>query len=329
MEVSPIPTRVKLSWATGDYDIVRALITGEVQPEGVELIPIVISSPERHWRMLRHREFDICELSLSSYLMSVCRAEPIIAIPVFPHRRFRHGYIFCNQAAGVEVPRDLIGKRVGLRTFQNTAALWTRGILEEEYGVPVKAVQWFTQDEEPIEFSPPPGLALSRIPRGRNIDEMLVCGDLDAVIYPEVLPSFAHGSPNVKRLFHDPKAEEIRYYQRTGIFPIMHTVVVRCDVVERYPWVPVSLLKAFKEALTVCYHKMKDPRRIALAWVVELAEEQQKILGSDPWAPGLKQNRKALETLIRYSHQQGLIDREIPVEELFVASTLDDLPKYV
>ncbi len=327
--MSIIPAKVKLSWATGDYDTVSALIGGKVEPEGIDLVPIIASSPERHWRMLRHREFDVCELSMSSYLMAACRGEPVIAIPVFPHRRFRHGYVFCNRDAGIEVPRDLIGKRIGLRTFQNTAAVWTRGILDEEYGLPVRSVEWLTQDEEPIEFKPPDGLTLRRVPPGGSIDEMLVRGELEAVIYPEVLPSFADGSPLVKRLFEDPKAEEIRYYQRTGIFPIMHTVAIHRDLVEEYPWVPVSLLKAFKESLAVCRGRMRDPRRIALAWVMDLAEEQARILGGDPWAPGLQQNRKALETLVRYSHSQGLIDREMPVEELFAASCLDELPKYV
>lgn len=327
--VSNIPAKLKLSWATGDYDLVSALITGEVKPEGMELMPITLASPERHWRMLRHHEFDVCELSMSSYLMSVCRGEPVIAIPVFPHRRFRHAYIFCNRDARIQTPRDLVGKRIGLRTFQNTAGLWTRGILEDEYGVLVKSVDWFTQDEEPIEFEPPGDLRLQRVSPGRNLDEMLVCGDLDAVIYPETLPSFAGGSPKVKRLFEDPKSEEIRYYQKTGIFPIMHTVVIRREVVDDHPWVPVSLLKAFRQALDVCYQRMKDPRRIALAWVMDLAEEQKRVLGSDPWSPGFRQNKKALETLVRYSYRQGLIDREIPPEDLFATSSLDELPRYV
>lgn len=325
-----IPTRLQLSWATGDYDIVNGLITGEVEPEGINLLPMVMSSPERHWRMLRNKEFDVCELSMSSYLVAVCRGEPFIAIPVFPHRRFRHSYIFCNQGSGIEKPSDLVGKRVGLRTFQNTAGLWMRGILEDEYGVTLEEVAWFTQDDEPLEFRVRDGLHLSRIPSGQTVDTMLVEGFLDAAIYPQVLPSYASGSPHVKRLFENPKAAEIGYYRKTGIFPIMHTVVISRDIVDEHPWVPRSLMKAFRQSLELSYKRMRNPRRVPLSWVMDLMEEQVAILGNDPWAPGLERNRKTLETLIRYSFRQGLIDRKIPIEKLFAESTLlDDLPKYV
>lgn len=321
--------RLTLSWATGDYDHVRALIDGSVKPEGIDLVPLVMRAPERHWRMLRHEEFDVCELSMSSYIMCKCQGREFIAIPVFPHRRFRHSYIFCSTKSVIDKPTDLNNKKVGLRTFQATAGVWARGILQHEFGVDLKSIQWFTQDPEDIELPPGNGFKIERIPEGSNIDTLVCTGELDAAIYPEVLPSVLKGSPAIKRLFGDYKQVEMDYYKRNGIFPIMHTVVIKTSVVREHPWVPVSLLKAFREALRVCYERMRDPRRYPLAWVLPLVEEQWEVLGHDPWCWNLKDNRKALETLIQYELEQGLIPRRVSVDELFAESTREETPDYV
>lgn len=321
--------KVQLTLACGDYDLTRPLIEGVVQPEGIDLIVLPMGSPERHWRMVRHEEFDVSELSLSSYLLCKAAGRAFTAIPVFPHRRFRHSYIFCNVHSGIEQPADLAGKKVGLRTLQVTAGVWVRGILASEYGLPLRSIRWYTQDPEdlPIEF--PKDFMIERLPEGSNPDTMLVEGRLDAVIYPEILPSIARGDSRVRRLFENYKEVEIEYYKKTGIFPIMHTVVIKNSVLARYPWVARNLLKAFTEAKQICFKRMEDPRRISLAWVRELFEEQRRIMGPDPWPYDLESNRKALETFIGYAHDQGMIPRPFEVEELFVSSTVDTLPRYV
>jgi len=279
--------------------------------------------------MMRFEEFDIAELSMSHYLVAHAGKRAFTAIPVFPHRRFRHSFIFCRTDAGVEEPRDLNGRRIALRTFQNTAGVWTRGILADDYGVDLTSIHWFTQDEEETPWDPPPWLHIQRVPEGTNIDRMLVGGDLDAAIYPEILPSFARGNPQVRRLFERPKDVERDYFQRTGIFPIMHTVVVRDEVLRQFPWVAVSVLRAFREAKERCYERLADPRSTALAWVQDLLEEQRSVLGSDPWPYALEPNRAALATLIRYSHTQGIIPTAPAVEGLFAENALSESPRYV
>lgn len=318
--------RLRLTIAVGDYDLTAGLVEGTIVPDGVDPIVLTMHSPERHWRMLRHEEFDVAELSMSSYLVARSRGLPFIAIPVFPHRRFRHSYIFVRAGSKVERPADLKGGRVGLREFQNTAALWVRGILEEHYGLAVTSVTWMCQDEEDVPFTPPPGLRLERVPKNRTVDEMLRKGELDAVIYPELLSSFKRGSPEVRRLFTDAKQEEIAYFRKTGIFPIMHTVVLKEALWRECPWVAANVLKAFQQAKELAYARLQDPRRVALAWVRELLEEQREILGPDPWPYDLPANRHTLETLIRYSHQQGLIPKPFVLEELFAPNTIGEGP---
>jgi 4,5-dihydroxyphthalate decarboxylase len=240
--------------------------------------------------------------------------------------------VFVNTQAGIERPKDLEGKRFGLRTLQNTAGLWMRGILQHYYGVSLKDIQWITQDEEPVSLGPGEGLPLRRVAPDENIDDMLIKGELEAAIYPDILPSFSRGDRAVravKRLFADPKKEEMRYYQDTGIFPIMHTVVMKQAIVDQFPWVAKNLWDAFQKAKEMCYRRMEDPRKIALAWVMHHLEEQKQILGQDPWVYGLAENRNNLETLITYAHEQGLIHRKLALEELFIQSASDQSPQYL
>lgn len=279
--------------------------------------------------MLRHEEFDVCEFSLGTYLLTHQAGRPFVAIPVFPHRRFRHSYVFCRNDAGVETPADLAGKRIGLDSLQNTAGLWMRGILQDSHGVPLKSIQWWTQEEEDIPVELSVNLSVERVTSGTDLDAMLSRGELEAVIYPEILPSFAKGSRKVRRLFKDHKQAEKEYYQKTGLFPIMHTVVIHRRILDRHPWVPVNLLKAFRSAKEQAYRQLEDPRRLALVWVRELLEEQRQLMGPDPWPYNLKDNRLALETLIRYAFEQGLLKRKPHAEELFVESSLEDLPRYI
>jgi 4,5-dihydroxyphthalate decarboxylase len=320
-------SRLQLTVALGDYDINRGLIEGTVQPEGIDLVPITLSSPERHWRMMRGLEFDVCELSLASYLMvRDQRSLPIIAVPVFPHRRFRHSYIFVNTDAGIRRPKDLEGRKVGIRTWQTTAGLWITGILEEHYGVDITKIRWFRQDVEDIPFTMPAEFSMTQLGPDQNLNTKLVEGEVDALIFPEMPTAFKQGNQRVRRLFEDAKAEEQRFYRATGLFPLMHTVVIKEELLERCPWVARSLLKAFRASKELAWQRMEDPRTVSLAWLRELIEEQREILGRDPWPYDLPSNRKAIETMIRYSHRLGMIQRPMPPEELFFPQSIEPLP---
>lgn len=320
-------TRLQLTLACGDYDINRGLIDGSVRPEGIDLVPIVLPSPERHWRMMRGQEFDVCELSLASYLvLRDRRALPLIAIPAFPHRRFRHSYIFVRSDAGIATPRDLQGRRVGIRTWQNTALLWVRGILEEHYGVDIATIEWLRQDEEDVPFTPPSQFKLTQLTREQNLNHMLLAGEVDALIHPEIPSAFKQGDPRIRRLFDDAKAEEQRYYRATGLFPLMHTVVIKEELLARAPWVATAMLKAFRESKDLAWRQMEDPRRVSLAWLRDLIEEQREILGRDPWPYDLPANRRGLETMIRYAHRHGMIREPMPPEALFFPPSLETMP---
>ena len=312
--------KLQLTLACGDYESIRGLKEGTVKPDGIELTVLTdMTSDIRHWRMIRNREFDVAELSMSNYLMAKYTGLPFAAIPVFLHRRFRHGFVFLNATKNIRKPADLIGKRVGLRNFQATANLWIRGILEHEYQLPHRSIQWFKQDEEEVEWTPPSGLNIQRVAAGKNVEQMLVEGELDALIHPEVIQPILAKDQRVSRLFPAYRELEIEYFKRTGIFPIMHTTAIKQEVVEKYPWVPINLMQALEEAKKAAYKRMENPRIVPLAWFRHFLEEQDEILGADPWAYGLgDSNRKNLETLMQYSQEQGLLGRKMSLDELFI-----------
>jgi len=322
-------SRLRLCLACGFYDLLRPLIDGVTAPAGIDLNILTMPSPERHGRMLRHEEFDICELSLAAYLVARDSGRPFTAIPVFSHRRFRHLYMVKRMHCGIEKPADLNGKRVGLDTLQNSAGLWMRGILQDHYGVDLRSIEWWCQEEEDIPFEPARWMKVQRVPKGKDIDQMLLDGDLEGALYPEILPSIRNNSSKVGLLFLNPKEAEIEYYKKSGIFPIMHTVVVKNEILKQNPWVAVSLIQAFQESKEVCYRQMKDPRNFALVWVKELMQEQEAIFGPDPWPYNLEDNRKALEAVVRYEYDQGMIKKKPKIEELFFPASLQEIQHYV
>jgi 4,5-dihydroxyphthalate decarboxylase len=315
--------KIHLTLACGDYESIRALKEGTVKPDGIELTVLTdMTSDIRHWRMLRNQEFDIAELSMSNYLMARYRQLPFAAIPVFLHRRFRHGFVFLNTGKGIAKPTDLTGKKVGLRNFQATANLWIRGILEHEYKVPHRQIQWFKQDEEEVEWTPPADLNIQRVTADKNVEKMLLDGDLDALIHPELIQPILKKDRRVTRLFPNYRDLEVQYFKRTGIFPIMHTTAIKQDVVDKYPWAAINLMQAFEESKTAAYKRMENPRIVPLAWFRHCLEEQEEILGDDPWVYGLgESNRKNLETLMQYSQEQGLVGRKMDLGELFINTT--------
>ncbi len=314
--------KINLTLATGDYESIRALKEGTVKPDGIELTVLTdMNSDVRHWRMLRNREFDVAELSMSNYLMAKYTDLPFTAIPVFLHRRFRHSFIFLNSTKGIIKPRDLIGKKVGLRNFQATANLWIRGILEHEHDVPHRSIDWYKQDDEEVEWAPPRDLNIQRIAAGKSVEKMLVEGELDALIHPELIQPILDKDTRVTRLFPNYRDLEMDYYKRTGIFPIMHTTAIKQEIVDKYPWVPINLMQAFQESKQAAYRRMANPRIVPLAWFRYFLEEQEEVLGPDPWVYGLgKVNKIALETLMQYSREQGLLGRNMTLDELFVST---------
>jgi 4,5-dihydroxyphthalate decarboxylase len=318
--------RLRLTVACGDYEIVRALKEGAVKADGLDLVMLTGMGPrERHWRMARHSEFDICEANVGAYFMERDHGIALTAIPVFLHRRFRHGFLFVNAAAGIREPRDLIGKKVGGTNFQPASNIWMRGILEEEYGLPHRQVTWMVERSEDVAFTLPKDLRIEMIPPGKQLDVMLAEGEIPAMLSPELPPLFLKGDKRIVRLFPNYKDVELAYFRCTGIFPIMHVTTIRQEIVDKYPWVPTNLVKAFEAAKNLAYRRIANPRMVPIAWVRTALEEQEEVLGPDPWAYGLTPaNRKNLETVLRYTHQQGMISRTLPLDALFADTDLGD-----
>jgi 4,5-dihydroxyphthalate decarboxylase len=312
---------IPLTLACGDYAITAPLKDGRVKPDGIDLTVLTrMDSTTRHWRFLRGQEFDIGEVSCSSYLVARDQDFPLEALPVFLHRRFRHGFIFINTGKGIKEPKDLIGRRIGLKQYQATAIMWMRGILEHEYGVPHRSIEWVSELDESIEFKPPPGLRLTRLNNNQSVETMLAEGELDAVLHPDLIRPLREKDPRVARLFPEPRQEEIAYYKKTGIFPIMHVMGIKREIVEKYPWVAVNMYQAFNEAKALAMTQLENPRIVPLVFYRDFWEEQERIFGDDPWEYGLTdQNRKTLDTLVGYAHEQGTIGRKIPLDELFLS----------
>lgn len=328
--------RVPLTLACWEYDRTAALASGEVRPEGVDLTYLSLPVEETFFRMLRHREFDAAEMSLSSYVISLgdpggSGAGPFIAIPVFPSRAFRHNGIYVNAASGITSPGDLRGRTVGLAEYQLTANVWIRGILAEHYGLPVEAVRYRTGGQHQpgrvakVAHDLPPEIDIAPIPPDRTLADMLVTGEIDALYTPRIPQPFVQRRPEVRRLFPDARAEEERYYRQTGIFPVMHVVVLRRDVYTARPWLAQSLFKAFEEARQRAAARLAETAasRDMLPWLYAEAERTRELMGPAWWTYGLAGNEAGLATFLRYSREQGLARRPIEPAELFAPETLE------
>jgi 4,5-dihydroxyphthalate decarboxylase len=321
---------VPLSLACGDYDRTAALARGEIRPEGVELTVLTLPVEETFFRMTRHREFDAAEMSLSSYLISLEADAPFVAIPVFLSRSFRHNGIYVPAASPVTEPTGLAGGQVGVAEYQLTANVWIRGILAERHGLPVDAVRYRTGGQHApgrvakLAHAAPPGVSVEPIPAGATLAGMLADGELDALYTPRVPHGFSEG--RVRRLFPDARAEEERYFAETGIFPVMHVVVLRRDVYEQRPWLAQSLYKAFEQARRGAAARIAETAALAslLPWGYAEAERTRHLMGTDFWTYGLAGNAGTLETFVRYSFEQGLVKRELAVEELFAAEAREE-----
>ncbi|HEU4342356.1 MAG TPA: ABC transporter substrate-binding protein [Candidatus Binatia bacterium] len=315
-----------LTLACGDYDRTHPLIDASVKPEGLELNWLVLPHYEIWTRMLNYYDFDASEISLSSYLIARTMGKPLTAIPVFPARAFRHSYVFINTRSGIREPKDLMGKRVGLAEFQQTATVWVRGMLQHEYGLKLEDIEWFTWvPRQRMEIEMPKRYSVRSISPDRQADQMLFDGELDAVICANLFPSLLRPPSHVRRLFENYEAVEAAYFRKTGIFPIMHSIALRQELWEQSPWIARSLFKAFQRAKENAYERLNDisPYKISLAWFRRPVEEQRAILGEDPWPYGLEKNRHVVATLMEYLYEQGLAREKLDVNQLFAPNTLD------
>jgi 4,5-dihydroxyphthalate decarboxylase len=326
-----IMAKLRLNIACWNYDRTRALADGSVQPDGIDLNYLDLPVEETFFRMLRYREFEVAELSLSSYTVSLFGEQrPFIAIPVFPSRFFRHSCIYVNANANIHTPMDLIGKRIGTPEYQMTAPVWIRGILSEHYGVPVDSVTYYTGGEEhpgrseKIRLDLPPNIKVQPIGATQTLSAMLASGEIDALHTARMPSTFSLRQGVVQRLFTNYKEVEQEYYRKTRIFPIMHTVVIRRDVYEQNRWVAQALYKAFVEAQRRTYEDlyMTAALKAMLPWLTSYVEETRALMGDDFWAYGFECNRASLATFLRYHHEQGLSKRLLEPEELFAPETM-------
>jgi 4,5-dihydroxyphthalate decarboxylase len=323
--------KLRLTLACWNYDRTRALLEDRVPIEGIELNYLNLPVEETFFRMLRHREFDVAELSLSSYTVSLFREPaPFIAIPVFPSRFFRHSCIYIHAGSGIREPRDLAGKRIGNPEYQMTAPVWIRGLLSDEYGVPVSSPLYLSGgEEEPgrlekIALSLPPEIRTQSIPADKTLSQMIATGEIDA-LYTARAPSSFGRSDKVLRLFPDYQTVEQQYYRKTKIFPTMHIIAIRRELYEQHRWVAQSLYKAFLTAQREAYEQLHDMAALKtmLPWLVRHVEDTERIMGRDFWPYGLEPNLHTLSTFLRYHHEQGLSKRRLEPKDLFAPETFE------
>ena len=328
-------SKLRLSFACWNYDRTRALLDGSVRPDGIDLNYLCLPVEETFFRMARHREFDVAEMSFSSYCVSLNKPErPFVALPVYPSRFFRHSCIYVNAAAGIREPKDLIGKRIASPEYQMTAPVWIRGILQDHYGVPVTNADSepyrFGGEEEPgriekLKLDLPPNIKLQAIGPTQTLSQMLADGDIDALYTARAPSSFTRGDGRVRRLFENYAEIERAYWRDTGIFPIMHVIVMRREIYEANRWIAQSLTKAFYAAQQMAYDDLAETAALKsmLPWLVAHVEEARREMGADWWPYGLEPNRKALETFTRYHFEQGLSKRQLGLDELFAPESLE------
>jgi len=322
---------IHLTLACEDYDRMRPLREGRVKPEGIDLNYLVMAVEEIFWRMMKYEEFDASELSMGAFLTAAARGRrPFIAIPVFPSRTFRHRCIFVNTGSGIRRIEDLRGKRMGVPEYSMTAAVWLRGLFEHEYGVPPSAIHWVQAGEEHpgrkdrVDFEMPAGVTLESRP-DTTLNTMIESGEIDAMMSPRMPSCFLSGSEKVKRLFPDYRRVEMDYFKKTGLFPIMHVIVIKRSIYEKAPWVAQTLYKAFCQSKEICMTELYDTNilRVSLPWTAAEYEDTCELMTADYWPYGLSANRVNLETLHSYLHEQGLIKEKLNLNELFARETLE------
>ncbi len=324
-------SKLNLSIAVRDYDRTRPLTDGTVQIDGVDPVFMALDPEEIFFRAFRHAEFDICELSMSSFTVKTAQGNnPYVGVPAFVSRAFRHTSIYVRTDR-IRQPADLKGRKIGVPEYQLTANVWARAFLEDDYGVKPSDIHWIRgglEDagrKEKITISVPPDVRLDDVPEGRTLDSLLETGEIDAFMGPRVPPCFERGHPDVGWLFADTVAAATDYFKRTGIFPIMHIIGVRRSIVEKHPWLPAAVLKAFERAKTIAIERLADTSstKVTLPFVEEQVRAARGLMGRDFWSYGVAGNRKQLDYFLAQHHGQGLSSRLVTVEELFHPTTFE------
>src|SRR5262245_60544735 len=324
---------IRLTLACEDYDRTRPLKDGIINPEGIDLNFLVMPVEEIFWRMMKYEEFDASELSMGAFLTAAaCGLRPFVAIPVFPSRTFRHRCIFVNTSSSVRSIGDLRGRRMGVPEYSMTAAVWLRGMFEHDYGVAPSEIHWVQAGEEHagrkdrVDFEMPPGVCIESRPDS-TLNTMIESGEVDAMMSPRMPTCFLQGSPHVRRLFPNYRQVEMEYFKKTGLFPIMHVIVIKRSLYEKEPWVAQTLYKAFREAKEICMRELYDTNilHVSLPWTAAEYEDTRDLMTADYWPYGIEPNRPNLETLHGYLYEQGLIKQKLNLDELFARETVEAL----
>jgi 4,5-dihydroxyphthalate decarboxylase len=320
-----------LTIALERYDRHMPFFDGTVKPPvGITLKPLQVGQSSalrggigRHERMIHDKEFDVAEFSMSTYLMAKNRGVPMTAVPIFPRRLFSASQMFVHPDSNLWEPKDLIGKTVALSSFQTTLSLLAKGDLKFEYGVPWEDIHWCVTTGEKVKFTPKPGVKITPIAQDADLGELLETREIDAFFIPHPPHSVMSGKRKARRLFKDTRAEELRYFRKTGYFPIMHVLAIRQDLADQEPSLPNALMDMYAQAKEISASYYEDPNWSRLAWGRHYFEDERQALGADPWPIGLKANYKNIERFIEYSHDQGLISERYAPERLFAAASLD------
>lgn len=324
--------KLTLSLACTASDRTRPILDGRVSIPGVEVIGLPGEPEEIFRRALRDRAFDITELSMASHITTTARGDSAyVGVPVFPSRAFRHSGVFVNAAKGITGPEDLRGRRIGLPEYQQTAAMWMRGILAERHGVTPGDVEWVVGSQEVpggterVAITLPDHIRMRRIGPTETLNGLLAAGEIDALITPRPPSSFLSGEGGVVRLWPDYRAAEVAFYRETGFFPIMHCIALRRELAEAHPWLPVELFRAFSAAKAIALDEVQRNNflRVSLPWIAAHYEETAELMGPDPWPYGFRTNADELDAMTRFAHLDGLTARQLDPKELFHASTLD------
>jgi len=324
--------KLRLSIAVGNYDRMRPLIDGDVQIDGVDPVFMLQEPEEIFFRAFRHADYDVCELSLSSYSVKMAAGtSPYIAVPVFPSRAFRHTSIYVRADRGIEKPEDLKGKRIGVPEYQLTANVWVRLFLEEDYGIKPSDVTWVRGGyEDParvekIALNLPGDIRLEDAPEGETISSLLAAGKIDAVIGPRAPSCFDQGHPQVRYLFDDPHKTAADWYARTKLFPIMHTLGVRKTLADQHPWLPGALVKAFEKSKALALARLSETgaTKVTLPFVEDQLRAARKLMGFDFWSYGFAENERTIDRFLAQHYAEGLSSRRLQPHELFHPASLE------
>ncbi len=316
---------IPLTMAVTYFDHISDVMRGRVRPEGIDLTILQLPVEEIFFRMLNFEEWDVSEFALGKYVSLVAAgAAPFRAIPVFPSRVFRQSAVYAGATKSIREPKDLAGRRVGIPEWAQTACIYARGYLQHHWGLRLQDVRWVQAGvneagrKEKVKLSLPPGIEIEHV-ADRSLNEMMLAGDLDAMISAREPDAFLAGDPNMVRLWPETRALEEAYYRETGVFPIMHVIVIKNAVLDRHPWIATNLYKTFEQAKanTLRHIDSANSSRVPFAWAFEAVREAKRVFGDDFWPYGMEANRRTLDTFLQYAFEQGVTARRVAVEELF------------